>query len=202
MNNPQAFLTTPKHIPLWLKPGLWLARRLVGRDLLLPRLLAWYPRTAVSSAILEGLIAHDEPGVNQRLLKLVRMAVSFTVNCPFCMDMNAAGWESLITSAELVALQGRQPLDQIPSFTVGERLAIEYARLISQTPLRIPPAFVESLQQEFDERQVVILATTAAQVNYWARLIQALGCPPEGFTPEFGLTFPTKPVDGFQTQQE
>ena len=27
-----------------------------------------------------------------------------------------------------------------------------------------------------------ILATTAAQVNYWARVIQALGVPPVGFT--------------------
>jgi hypothetical protein len=28
----------------------------------------------------------------------------------------------------------------------------------------------------------VILASTAAQVNYWARLLQALGVPPAGFS--------------------
>jgi hypothetical protein len=28
---------------------------------------------------------------------------------------------------------------------------------------------------------MVILASTTAQVNYWARLIQALGIPPAGF---------------------
>lgn len=31
-------------------------------------------------------------------------------------------------------------------------------------------------------REIVILASTAAQVNYWARLIQALGIPPAGFS--------------------
>lgn len=202
MENIPAFVSPPQRIPLWLRPGLWLARRLAGKDLLLPRLLAWYPRSAISSAILEALIAHDEPGVDQRLLKLVRMAVSFTANCPFCMDMNAAGWEKWITPVELAALQGRALLEQVPSFTTGERLAVEYARLVTQTPLRIAPAFVENLRQQFNERQVVILATTAAQVNYWARLIQALGCPPEGFTPDFSLYLHPTPVKRSKLQDE
>jgi alkylhydroperoxidase family enzyme len=38
------------------------------------------------------------------------------------------------------------------------------------------------LKQHFTEREIVILASTAAQVNYWARLIQALGIPPAGFS--------------------
>ena len=33
---------------------------------------------------------------------------------------------------------------------------------------------------EAGEREIVMLATTAAQVNLWARTIQALGCPPQG----------------------
>ena len=38
------------------------------------------------------------------------------------------------------------------------------------------------LQAAFEPRELVVLAATAAQVNYWARLIQALGIPPAGFT--------------------
>jgi hypothetical protein len=34
----------------------------------------------------------------------------------------------------------------------------------------------------FTEREIVILASTAAQVNYWTRLLQALGVPPAGFS--------------------
>ena len=40
---------------------------------------------------------------------------------------------------------------------------------------------VERVKSAFTEREFVILASTAAQVNYWARLIQALGIPPAGF---------------------
>ena len=40
---------------------------------------------------------------------------------------------------------------------------------------------MQSIKDNFNEREIVILATTAAQVNHWARLIQALGAPPAGF---------------------
>jgi alkylhydroperoxidase family enzyme len=181
-----AFITQPPRIPFYIRIGLWLARRVAGVDLLPPRLLAWYPKAAISSGILEALIAHgghrDEGRISERMLKLVRMAVSFTVNCPFCMDMNSVGWEKLLTNDELAALQGRKTLDEIATFTPLEHLAVEYARLASQTPLAFTPEFGQRLQTTFTEREIVILATTAAQVNYWARLIQALGCPPIGMT--------------------
>lgn len=179
-----AFIAPPARLNWFFRLANGLVRRVTGKDLLLPRLLAWYPKSAVSSAVLEGLIAHHEPGVNERMLKMVRMAVSFTVNCPFCMDMNAFGWEAVISPEELPALQGYVELSAVPTLTPAERLAVEYARLASNTPLRFPPDFIASLQAQFDERQIVILASTAAQVNYWARLIQALGCPPAGFSPQ------------------
>jgi len=171
-----AFISPPKKIPVYIRIGIWAARRITGRDLLPARLLAWYPKAAVSSGVLEGLIAHRDGQLDERILKMVRMVVSFTASCPFCMDMNSAGWEELITPDELGVLQGRALFDKVPSLSERERLAIQYARLVSSTPLSFPAAFVEQLQTHFNEREIVILATTAAQVNYWARLIQALGC--------------------------
>jgi alkylhydroperoxidase family enzyme len=47
-------------------------------------------------------------------------------------------------------------------------------------PLAFPPEFIARLTANFTEREIVILASTAAQVNYWARLVQALGVPPIG----------------------
>ena len=41
--------------------------------------------------------------------------------------------------------------------------------------------FIEELKRNFNEREIVILASTAAQVNYWDRLIQALGILPLAF---------------------
>jgi len=96
--------------------------------------------------------------------------------------MNSSGWEKLISREELSALQDRKPVEKISSFSKRESLAIGYARLISSTPLNLPHAHIAELKQHFNEREIVILATTAAQVNYWTRLIQALGCPPQGFS--------------------
>jgi uncharacterized protein YciW len=85
-----------------------------------------------------------------------------------------------MTEPELRALQGDTLPADVPSITGAERLAIEYARLISATPLALTPDFGQRLRDMFSEREIVILATTSAQVNYWARLIQGLGCPPAG----------------------
>ncbi len=188
-----AFIPPPSKMPLFLCLGLWAAKKFTRTALLPAQLLAWYPKAAISSAVLEGLIAHQDKKLNARILKLVRLAVSFTAVCPFCIDMNSAGWEKLISPEELSALQGRKPIEDIPSFTPRERLAIHYSRLISSTPLSFPASFVAELKESFSEREIVVLATTAAQVNYWTRLIQALGCPPEGFSgSDFYLDMPAE----------
>jgi alkylhydroperoxidase family enzyme len=93
--------------------------------------------------------------------------------------MNSEGWEKVMTERELAVVQGRTSPAEVPSITAMESLAIEYARKVSASPLAFDPAFGARLTQTFTEREVVVLAQTAAQVNYWARLIQALGSPPE-----------------------
>lgn len=175
-----AFIAPPARIPLPFRVALWLVRRRTGVDLLPPRLLTWYPKAAVSSAAIESLIAHSDGRCTERMLKMVRMAVSFTASCPFCIGLNSEGWEQLMTDEELQALQGHLELDAVSTLSPHERLAIEFARLVSQTPIAVPPEFGERLADAFTEREVVVLASTAAQVNYWARLIQGLGCPPAG----------------------
>jgi alkylhydroperoxidase family enzyme len=173
-----AFIGPPRRIPFILRIGLWIVRRRTGRDLLPPRLLAWYPRAAIGSGVLEALVAHDDGRVTERMLKMVRMAVSFSVDCPFCMGMNSEGWEKLMTEEELAVVQGRASAADVPTISPLEDLAITYARKSSESPLAFTPEFGAQLTASFSEREIVVLASTSAQVNYWARLIQALGAPP------------------------
>ena len=175
-----AFISPTPRIPFYLRVGLWIVRRRSGVDLLPPQLLAWYPKAAISSGVTEALIAHRDGAITERMLKMVRMAVSFTASCPFCIGLNSEGWQLLMTDDELLAVQGHTQLAEIATFTDRERLAIEYARLVSQTPLAVTEEFGRQLTATFTEREIVVLATTSAQVNYWARLIQGLGCPPMG----------------------
>ncbi len=172
----------PKRIPVWLRIGLWITKRVTGKDLVPPKLLAWYPKAAFSSGVLESLVAHHDGQLDERFLKLIRMQASFTASCPFCIDMNSQRFSAYhITQDELAAIQGLKPLAEIDSFSAREKLALEYTQLISSTPLHFPQNLRESLQKLFSERELVIIVTTAAQVNYWARLIQGLGAPPAGF---------------------
>jgi alkylhydroperoxidase family enzyme len=178
-----AFIAPPHKIPFYIRAGIWFAQRVTGKEMLIAKLLAWYPKSAISSGILESLIAHNEPGVDERMLKLVRMQASFAVACPFCIDMNSREFSAQgITHDENSALRGQTSIESVVTFSSHERIAIEYTRRISQTPLKFPVDLIEQLTTNFTEREIVILATTAAQVNYWARMIQALGVPPVGYS--------------------
>lgn len=180
---PQAYIKAPRKIPLLIRAGILISRRATKKDLLAPKLLAWYPKVALSSGVLEALVAHGRKDLDLRILKLVRIQASALVACPFCVDMNSFEYaEAGLTEAEVSSLADGTDPAQVPTFTVRERLAVEYTRRISQTPAVIPPSFAESLNQAFTEREIVILASTAAQVNYWARLLVALGVPPAGFS--------------------
>lgn len=172
-------INQPKHINPLLRFGIWIAERKTGHTMEPARLLAWYPKAAIGSGVLESLVSHDEP--SPRLLKLVRITASVTAHCAFCVDMNTFEHDRAgLSDEELVALTA--DVTKVSSFTHKERLAIEYARRISATPLVFPEELMDALRASFSERELVILATTAAQVNYWGRVIQALGIAPAGFT--------------------
>ena len=67
------------------------------------------------------------------------------------------------------------------TFSEKEQLVMEYVHLVTKTPVIIPEEIVTNLHKHFSERGIVIIASTIAQVNYWARLIRSLGIPVAGF---------------------
>jgi alkylhydroperoxidase family enzyme len=188
----KAFIDPPKHIPFYLRIGIWISRKVTGRDLLPGKLLAWYPKVAISAGIMEAMVAHKDANLDKRMLKLVRLRTSFSVACPFCIDMNYYDYDQYgITPEELATLQERTDIATVKTFSPREIIAMEYAVLISRTPLQFPQEFINKLKANFTEREIVILASTAAQVNYWARLLQAMGVPPAGFSDHCELKTPT-----------
>lgn len=174
-----AIIGEPHRLNPLVRLGIAVSERVTGRRMEPARILAWYPRAALGSGILESLVAHGEP--SKRLLKLVRVTASLTASCPFCVDMNSfESAASGVSDAELRALQ-QGTEDALTTLTPRDRAAIAYARAISSTPLILDQGLWADLARLFTEREIVILATTAAQVNYWARTIQALGIQPAGF---------------------
>lgn len=179
------YVSVPKRKGWVLRFLIWIVEKIMHKELLPARVLLWYPKTLISSGVLESLVAHNEKSLGRRLLKLVRVQASFAVSCPFCIDMNSFKHEQFrITEKEIHALQGQIPLEKVKTFSERERIALEYARSASGSPLRFSADLIARLKENFTDREMVILASTIAQVNYWGRLIQALGIPPAGFSNE------------------
>jgi alkylhydroperoxidase family enzyme len=193
-----SYIEPPPRLPLALRLALSLVERRLGRRLLANRILAWYPKAMVGSGLMEGLVAHHEPEVPRRLLALIRVRTSFLVSCPFCIDMNASDYPGKgLSDEEIRGLQGLIGLDSIGSLSARELAALRYVECICATPVSFSPEVIDGMREHFSERGMVIVASTCAQVNFWARLIQSLGVPPAGFSGSCAIL----DLDRYQTLQ-
>lgn len=176
----KAYIKPPKRLPFFIRLGGWISKKVIKKDVMIPKLLAWYPKTAVSSGIMESLVAHDDKEINKRMLKIIRVQISVMVACPFCIDMNAFEYDKAgLNIDEINAI--REGNYNYSTFSDKEKVIMEYVSLVTKTPVIIPEEMVEKLHSNFSERGIVIIASTIAQVNYWARLIRSLGIPVAGF---------------------
>ena len=179
----RGYIDPPGRPPLLLRLGTWIAERKTGRPIVVARLLAWYPKAAIGAGVMESLVADEDGKATKRMLKLVRMQVSFMASCPFCIDMNSAEYaDSGISQDEVEVLQQRREPAEVESLSREEKLALRYARALTATPIRMDSALLAELLDAFSERELVVVASTIAQVNFWTRMTQGLGVPPAGFS--------------------
>ena len=183
MNSLPPFVSPPSKLPFpwgWL---LGMVERKLGRPLVANRILTWSPRTLAGSGLMEALVVHDDPEVSRRLLKLLRVFVSYRVSCPFCIDLNAQGYAGDgVTEVELRSLVHPTGFETQVQFSEAEKSALRYAACMSATPLRFPESVIEQMKTWYSDRAFTIIAATVAQVNLWTRLIQGLGVSEAGFS--------------------
>jgi len=196
--NSPAFIAPPQKINPLLRIFIWIADKVAGKKLLPPRLLAWAPKVAIASGILEAAATKPEGRLTPRLLKLLRLQVSFSASCAFCFDMNAVDYEQAgLTTAEVQALQKLTSPQKIRSLSATERAALQFAIEVTATPIAVRAETAAELRSHFSEREYLLIAATCAQVNYWARLMQGLGVPPAGFSDRCTSTpRPPSPLNG------
>ncbi len=180
-----AAIPAPRRPNLLLRLGVSFSERSVGKRLDPARLLTWYPKAAIGFGVMEALVAHHDGRLDARLLQVVRLVASLAPGCPFCIDLNGMGRErNRLTDDEvraLARLAGGADAAWPDSLSPLERLAARYAAVLSATPVE-PDEILVEVTTTFTPREVVVLATTIAQVNAWARLIRGLGILPAGFS--------------------
>lgn len=176
------FVTPPRRPAWYLRLALFIARRMTGKDPLPGRILALFPKGALGVGVFEAAAAHAPGDLDARSLAIARIIASVVGGCPFCIDMNAATWQRAgLTASELAALLASQ---WPATLSAREWAAAEYANALSQTPVIVEPSLVQSLRDVFTEREIVVLAVTIAQVNFWTRFNQGVGVPAAGFFDE------------------
>ena len=186
------FIAPPSKTPWYLRPGLWMARRITGKDPLPGRLLAHFPKAAFGVGLFE-LTAASPRNLDARCLAIVRIVASVVGGCPFCVDMNAATWQRAgLTALELQALLQNGP--PVTSFSRREQAAATYAEALSKTPVVVAAILQTELLAVFTPREIVVLAVTAAQVNFWTRFNQGLGVPAAGFFDDSVCKLPAAPT--------
>lgn len=171
----------PSPIPFFLRPLLWIARHVTGKDNVPGLLLAWFPKGALGAGVFELSAASAPKDMEARVLATARIASSAVTGCPFCLDMNASTYSRAgLTPAELKILFA---VDETAFEKLGAReaAAAHYAVALTKTPVVLSSTLKDMLRARFSPRETVILATTIAQVNYWSRFNQGLGIPRAGF---------------------
>lgn len=68
------------------------------------------------------------------------------------------------------------------NFSVIERLVLEYADAITETPVEVPEALFARLREQFNEPQLVELTSAIAWEGYRARFSHAFGIESENFS--------------------
>jgi alkylhydroperoxidase family enzyme len=76
-----------------------------------------------------------------------------------------------------------------------ERLLLDYATVLTATPVDVPDALFARLRQELDEAALVELTAAIAWENYRARFNHAFGLEAEGYSEGRYCALPVRPAE-------
>src|ERR1700690_3087698 len=114
------------------------------------------------------------------LKELAAMAAAASIGCSWCLDFGY--WEATmrheVPAAKIRAVPGWRDSDV---FTELERLVLEYAEAMTQTPPAVTDEMVARLGRQLSEAQLVELTAIVAVENMRSRMNSALGLTAQGF---------------------
>lgn len=157
--------------------GLVFRARRNRLDLL--RALVRRPQLLVGSGLYELAIL-TSARVETRLKVLAEVKAAALVACEFCLDIasplaSGAG----VTERQLRELHAYRTSD---AFDDDERLVLELAEAMTVVPVTVSERLRARLEDRFSKAEIIELAATIAWENQRARLNQALGVRPSGFS--------------------
>jgi AhpD family alkylhydroperoxidase len=117
--------------------------------------------------------------VDCRLKDLAATRAGSMVGCEFCVDFGSALLQREGLPPEQIAELPRWRESQ--AFSPLEKLVLEYAEAITQTPVEVSDALYARLREHFSEAQLVELTAAVAFENHRARMNHPFKIGSHGF---------------------
>lgn len=163
----------------FIRYAFWESRRYgEGRVLDPTRVYAHHPKLLFGYGMLE-LATERSHQVPERLKLLAELRAAMLGGCEWCLDYGSAlAAAEGIPEEDLRALPDYAESDR---FDDRERLVLDYATAMSQTPVAVGDELFARLAEHFDEAQLVELTSLIALENYRARFNWAFGLAGQGY---------------------
>jgi alkylhydroperoxidase family enzyme len=162
----------------------WFSRRRLGR--VADPLAAWSHHTGVLLTLLRlEMRVQRWRRLDSGLQALAVMASAARIGCAWCMDFGY--WEGHHRGVD------PRKLEEIPQWRSSdvygelERLVLEYAEAMTETPPAVTDELVARLREHLDDAAVVELTSLVALENMRSRSNAALGLTSQGFKAECEL---------------
>jgi alkylhydroperoxidase family enzyme len=156
-----------------------MTRRKLGRSVAPVEIIAHHSRILLGYGQMEQSLAGSTL-VDGTLKHLAEIRVATLVGCPFWIDIGSAVSRAAGVSEEKI--RDLQDFRTSGEFSESERLVLEYADQLTQTPVEVDETLFESLRAKFNAAQLVELTATIAWENYRARFNHAFGAESENFS--------------------
>ena len=169
---------------LTARVAAWFSRRRLGR--VADPLAAWSHHTGVLLTLLRlELRVQRWRRLDSGLQALAVMVSAARIGCAWCMDFGY--WEFHHRGVD------QRKLEEIPRWRSSEvysdleRLVLEYAEAMTETPPAVTDELVERLRGYLDDASIVELTSLVALENMRSRSNAALGLTSQGFKAECEL---------------
>lgn len=174
--------TTTRSLPARL--ATWYSRHRLGR--VADPLAAWAHHSGVMLTLirLEMRVARWRR-LDPTLQALAVMPAAARIGCSWCMDFGY--WEFHHRGVDPRKLEEVPRWRKSTAYTDVERLVLEYAEAMTETPPAVTDEVVARLRQHLDDGQLVELTSLVAVENLRSRMNAALGLTSQGFKAECEL---------------
>jgi len=154
-----------KQAPWHLRWFYGVMRKMFGKDLAPAKVQMRLPGLVWGGIAMEAALSRKRL-VSLRHIQLRRIRAAARIGCPFRVDINSAvSRKAGLSDEKLHGVRG----DDMAPFNDTERLVIELADALTNTPSNVSDELYGRLRNQFSEEQLMQLAGQIAFENYRAR---------------------------------